>query len=98
MKRAILFAATALLAASAAQAAKKPAPGKKPVPKTIVCAVMPEDKVNVAAATKSKSFADYKGNRYYFCCPGCLPTFKKNPEKYAKAPHIPVAQAPKAPK
>lgn len=101
MKRAFLFAATALLAASAATAeAKKPAAAaKKPAaPKTVHCAVMPEDKVNVADATKTKNFSDYKGNRYFFCCPGCKPAFEKNPEKYAKAEHVPIAQAPKAPK
>ena len=31
-----------------------------------------------------KIFADYKGKRVYFCCPGCLPTFKQDPEKYLK--------------
>jgi YHS domain-containing protein len=29
-------------------------------------------------------YADYQGNRVYFCCPPCLKEFKKNPEKYAK--------------
>ena len=32
---------------------------------------------------KSK-FADYKGNRVYFCCAGCPDEFKKNPDKYVK--------------
>lgn len=27
-------------------------------------------------------YADYKGQRVYFCCLGCPPEFKKNPEKY----------------
>jgi YHS domain-containing protein len=27
----------------------------------------------------------YKGKTYYFCCAGCKPLFKKNPEKYIKA-------------
>jgi YHS domain-containing protein len=27
-------------------------------------------------------FADYKGQRIYFCCRGCDAEFKKNPEKY----------------
>ncbi|MFC1649203.1 metalloregulator ArsR/SmtB family transcription factor [Patescibacteria group bacterium] len=26
----------------------------------------------------------HKANKYYFCAKGCLNTFKKNPEKYAK--------------
>ncbi len=32
----------------------------------------------------SKFFADYKGKRIYFCCPGCISEFKKDPEKYLK--------------
>lgn len=29
-------------------------------------------------------YADYKGQRIYFCCPECIPIFKKNPEAYLK--------------
>ncbi|MBP1738280.1 MAG: hypothetical protein H6Q48_573 [Deltaproteobacteria bacterium] len=29
-------------------------------------------------------YADYQGNRVYFCCPPCLKEFKKDPEKYVK--------------
>ena len=29
-------------------------------------------------------YADYKGERVYFCCPACLPQFEKDPEKYIK--------------
>jgi YHS domain-containing protein len=29
-------------------------------------------------------YADYQGNRVYFCCPPCLKEFKKNPEKCVK--------------
>jgi YHS domain-containing protein len=29
-------------------------------------------------------FVDYKGQRIYFCCPGCDAEFKKDPEKYVK--------------
>jgi hypothetical protein len=28
-----------------------------------------------------KFFADYKGQRIYFCCTGCIEEFKKDPEK-----------------
>lgn len=28
--------------------------------------------------------ADYQGERVYFCCPGCIEPFQKNPEKYLK--------------
>ncbi|MBI5239090.1 MAG: YHS domain-containing protein [Elusimicrobia bacterium] len=44
------------------------------------CPVSGEDLV-VSADTKS---VKYKGKTYYFCCPGCAPSFKKNPAKYAK--------------
>ncbi len=27
---------------------------------------------------------DYNGKRVYFCCPKCVSTFKKDPEKYVK--------------
>ena len=29
-------------------------------------------------------YADYKGQRVYFCCPACIPIFKKDPEAYLK--------------
>lgn len=29
-------------------------------------------------------YVDYKGQRIYFCCPGCDAEFKKDPEKYMK--------------
>lgn len=29
-------------------------------------------------------YADYQGNRVYFCCPPCLREFKKNPDLYVK--------------
>lgn len=29
-------------------------------------------------------YADHDGKRVYFCCPACLPTFEKDPEKYIK--------------
>jgi YHS domain-containing protein len=29
-------------------------------------------------------YADYKGERVYFCCNGCDAGFKKDPEKYLK--------------
>jgi YHS domain-containing protein len=63
---------------------------QKAPPKEIACVVMPSMKVNVAKATKDKMFSDYKGRRYFFCCAGCPPEFKKNPEKYAKGPSIPT--------
>ena len=26
--------------------------------------------------------SEYKGQTYYFCCPGCKRSFDQNPEKY----------------
>jgi YHS domain-containing protein len=31
-----------------------------------------------------KAYTDYNGKRIYFCCPGCISEFKKDPEKYVK--------------
>jgi len=45
------------------------------MPKDPVCGM--EVKENEAAATSS-----YKGTTYYFCAPGCLNEFVRNPEKY----------------
>jgi YHS domain-containing protein len=42
------------------------------------CPVMEGNKIN------PKLFADHKGRRIYFCCPGCNATFQKDPEKYIK--------------
>lgn len=39
------------------------------------------DKVDPATATLKTV---YKGQTYYFCCPGCPEKFAKDPEKYAK--------------
>ncbi len=38
---------------------------------------------------------DYKGVRYFMCCPGCVGTFAKNPAKYAAKAQA-KAGAPKA--
>ena len=85
MKSLVLLSAAALLAAPAlAKTEKKADKAAKPVH----CAVMKDHEVNVADATKKKMFADYNGNRYFFCCAGCKPEFEKDPAKFAKADHI----------
>ena len=61
------------------------ATGKGP---KIRCAVLKGSTVNIATATKNHMYADYKGNRYFFCCDDCPKDFKKNPAKYAKNAHI----------
>jgi len=37
------------------------------------------------APVDKKYYADYKGQRVYFCHDGCIATFNKDPEKYMKA-------------
>ncbi len=86
-----------LLIAAIAGFAGAQGPKKAPTTK-MVCAVMTKNSVDVEKATKTKMFADYKGNRYFFCCGGCPEAFKKDPAKYAKAPHIPTPKATKATK
>ena len=76
--------AVTIVAVAGAQTAKK-APA---APKTIACAVMTSNKVDIASATKNHMYADYKGKRYFFCCAGCPDAFKKDPAKFAKAPSI----------
>ena len=89
------FMSLALIAVTAvsfagAQTSKKPT-DKKPVAMT--CAVQTANKVDIAKATASHMYADYKGNRYFFCCGGCPEAFKKDPAKYAKSAHIPTPKA-----
>lgn len=95
MKNVMLFSGAMLLLTSVAFAA--PDKDKKPAEKTkISCAVMKDDPVNIKDATAKKMYADYKGNRYFFCCPGCKPKFEKDPASFAKSDHIPTPKAGKA--
>ena len=80
MKIILSFSLLAVLAVGASAQGTK----RAKAPKTLLCAVMPDDKVDVAKATKEKMFQDYKGRRYFFCCAGCPDAFKKNPGKYIK--------------
>ena len=56
--------------------------------KSVKCAVMTGNNVDIKDATAKKMYADYKGNRYFFCCGGCPGAFNKDPAKYAKNDHI----------
>ncbi len=38
----------------------------------------------MGGAINKSIYADHDGKRVYFCCPGCGPAFKKDPEKYIK--------------
>jgi YHS domain-containing protein len=33
---------------------------------------------------KAAAQSAYKGQTYYFCCPGCKASFDREPEKYVK--------------
>jgi YHS domain-containing protein len=92
MKKLSILSIMALAVCGVAVAQTKPA-GK--TPKTINCAVMPDDPVDVAKATKEKMYADHKGRRYYFCCAGCPGRFKSNPAKYEKGPSLPTPKSAK---
>jgi len=84
----IAIVSSALVAGAFAQGTKK-APAVK-APTTITCAVMPDDKVDIAKATKNHMYQDYKGRRYFFCCAGCPDAFKKDPAKFSKSASIPT--------
>jgi len=43
----------------------------------IICPIM-------GGVIDKEVFTDYKGKRVYFCCPGCIEEFTKDPEKYVK--------------
>ena len=73
---AMMFAVgTALASGDHAESAK--ADAAKDVKSQAVCPVMGR-KVN------KKLYVDYKGERLYVCCQGCVKMVKKNPEKWFK--------------
>lgn len=69
----VLGLALALSLAGADLAADPAAKGREQTD----CPVM-AGKINKSLCT------DYKGQRVYFCCPGCIEAFKKDPENYLK--------------
>ena len=50
--------------------------GETIIPQTI-CPVM-------GGEINKEVYVDHEGKRVYFCCPGCIATFKEDPEKYIK--------------
>lgn len=86
MKRRILLMVLFAIAVSAGAGATNfastgqaaPAAESKKTDEKPMCPVMKEEVEDVATA----AYSDYKGKRYYFCCPSCKPKFDKNPEKY----------------
>ena len=81
-----IIALSSILIGGAFASQKKTATQAK-APTTIACPVE-GGKVNIADATKHHMYADFKGNRYFFCCGGCPETFKADPKKFASLPHI----------
>ncbi|MBS1723450.1 MAG: YHS domain-containing protein [Armatimonadetes bacterium] len=61
--------------------------------KHVITCPVTGDKVDMDKATKSHMYADYKGNRYFFCCKDCPPMFKKDSAKYASKPHVKTPKA-----
>lgn len=56
--------------------------------KHVITCPVTGDKVDMDKAAKAHMYADFKGNRYFFCCKDCPSMFKKSPVKYASKPHI----------
>jgi YHS domain-containing protein len=64
--------------ASSTAAAPLQAPGAAKVGDRTKCPVSGEEFVVANDSAK----AEYEGKTYYFCCPSCADTFKKDPTKY----------------
>jgi YHS domain-containing protein len=71
---ALLIAAAFTLVGVRADDAAAKAPKLKP---QTTCPVM-------GGKIDKKLYADVDGKRIYVCCPGCIATIKKDPEKYLK--------------
>ncbi|MBV6457401.1 MAG: hypothetical protein HONBIEJF_00509 [Fimbriimonadaceae bacterium] len=47
----------------------------------------------IKSVAKASEYVDYKGTRYYTCCPGCVARFKADPEAYAAKAKVVEAKA-----
>lgn len=74
----ILALVLAFSVAGPGWAAPPPLMDRPQVGKTQVACPVQHGKIN------KDLYVDYKGQRIYFCCPECIPIFKKNPEAYLK--------------
>ncbi|MGB7911970.1 MAG: YHS domain-containing protein [Desulfobaccales bacterium] len=75
---ALAFAsAGAVMAAGATQGLQDKSGTVQPGAPQTVCPVL-GNKIN------KNIYTDYQGQRIYFCCPGCIDVFKKNPEACLK--------------
>ncbi len=59
-------------------------------PAEAVAAIVEQTACPIMSSPINKAlFAEYKGKKVYFCCPGCEDKFKEEPEKYiAKLPQF----------
>ena len=53
----------------------QPAAGISQSPEQTDCPIM-------GMAVDKNVYTEYKGKKVYFCCAGCINTFKEDPEKY----------------
>ena len=69
---------------------KKSEPAAPEQAQAVVAAAIEQTACPVMGGAVNKAqFTEYKGQKVYFCCPGCKPEFEKNPEKYvAKLPQF----------
>lgn len=93
MKTATVFALTLVGLIFTATTQAQMGHGVSKNAKHVITCPVTGDKVDMDKATKSHLYADYKGNRYFFCCKDCPSMFKENPGKYASKPHIKVPVA-----
>jgi len=83
----ILLAAVALIAGCEGNTTTEaPAGASTKAPAAAAMVVVEEgDQTNcpvMGGKIVKDHYADYKGQRVYFCCPSCDATFKQDPEKY----------------
>jgi YHS domain-containing protein len=91
MKRALLASACAVALALPFAVRAQDAEKKPQVPAEVACAVMTDHKVDVKKALAEGKYIDHEYNRYFICCDGCVPAFKKDPAKYSKNASVALA-------
>ena len=66
-----------------------PAKGGTPATATAVGAIAQAACPIMGNPINKEVFTEHKGQKVYFCCPGCIDKFKAEPEKYtAKLPQF----------
>jgi YHS domain-containing protein len=69
---------------------EKSEPGEIPEAESIAAEAIEQTRCPVMdGAINKELYAEYKGKKVYFCCPGCEEKFLEEPEKYiAKLPQF----------